>query len=167
MIFDLIKKYKILLIIVLMESLLFFVHPDLAKKAWTNSFHFLLNILGILPPVLILVDLLEAWLPSKTIANYLGKKSGIKGMFFAVLLGSFAAGPLFAAFPIASTFTKKGSRIANAVIFLGAWATIKVPMLLMESRFLGLRFSLLRLILTIPFIILIGVLIEKLSPREA
>ena len=88
-------------------------------------------------------------------------------MFLATFMGSFAAGPLFAAFPIASSFAVKGGRLANTVIFLGAWATIKVPMLLLESQFLGIRFSLLRLVITLPLIILMGLLMEKIMPKDS
>lgn len=87
-------------------------------------------------------------------------------MLIAAFFGSAAAGPLFTAFPIAASLSEKGGRTANTVIFLGSWATIKIPMLILESRFLGLKFSLLRLAVTFPFIILIGLLMEKLSAVE-
>jgi uncharacterized membrane protein YraQ (UPF0718 family) len=166
MIRKLIDQYKAILIILVFEIILLFIKPDVSINAWVNSFHFSLQVVGILPPVILLLGLLETWMPPNAIENHLGNKSGAKGMFLAVFLGSFAAGPLFAAFPVAASFVNKGGRIANTVIFLGAWATIKVPMLLIESRFLGMRFSLLRLIVTVPFIILVGVLMEKLVARK-
>jgi uncharacterized membrane protein YraQ (UPF0718 family) len=138
----------------------------LLEQTGINAFHFSISVLSIFPPVLLFLKLLEAWLPANTVEAYLGKKSGIKGMFLAILLGSLAAGPLFAAFPIASTFSKKGGRAANTVIFLGSWASIKVPMLLMESHFLGLRFSLLRLAVTVPFVILMGIVMERLFTHK-
>jgi uncharacterized membrane protein YraQ (UPF0718 family) len=122
--------------------------------------------MGILPPVLLLLALLEAWLPSGAIESNLGKGAGVKGMLIATLMGSMAAGPLFAAFPIAASLSRKGGSTANTVIFLGSWATIKIPMLMMESRFLGVKFSLLRLVITIPFILLMGALMEKWSPLD-
>jgi uncharacterized membrane protein YraQ (UPF0718 family) len=166
MIKDIFKKYKILIVIQLFETLLFFIQPDMAMLAWRKSFSFALNIAIILPPILLILGLLDVWLPSQAVELYLGKKSGVKGIFLATFMGSFAAGPMFAAFPIAASFSSKGGRVANTVIFLGAWATIKVPMLLMESQFLGMRFSLLRLVITFPLIILIGVFMEKLMSKE-
>lgn len=160
------KKYKILIIIFVFETFLLFKQPEISRQAWTTSLHFFMEVIGILPPVLLLVGRLESWLPSTAVESYLGGKSGYKGMLIAVLLGSAAAGPLFMAFPIAASLSKKGGRTANTVIFLGSWATIKIPMLIMESRFLGLKFSLLRLAITVPFIILIGILMEKLSALD-
>lgn len=121
------------------------------------------DILAILPPALVLLSIVDSWIPHSTVESHLGAKSGVRGWLTALLLGSFAAGPLFAAFPIAKSLFEKATRTANVVIFLGAWATIKLPMLLMESHFLGMRFSLLRLALTVPFIIAIGLIVEKLS----
>lgn len=167
MIKDFLKKYKILIAIQLFDTLLFFFHPEIAKLAWSKSASFSMNIAIVLPPILLLLGLLDTWLPSQAVETYLGKKSGVKGMFLATFMGSFAAGPLFAAFPIASSFAVKGGRLANTVIFLGAWATIKVPMLLLESQFLGIRFSLLRLVITLPLIILMGLLMEKIMPKDS
>lgn len=163
MIKNLSKKYKVLLIILGIELILSFIQPDLSRQAWTNSLHFSLGVIGVLPPVILLLGLLETWLPPSTIENYLGNRSGAKGMFLSVLLGSVAAGPLFTAFPVAASIGNRGGRVANIAIFLGAWATIKVPMLIMESHFLGMKFSLLRLAITLPFIILIGIVTENLS----
>jgi uncharacterized membrane protein YraQ (UPF0718 family) len=163
---NLAKKYSLLLVSQLIVVILFFAQPDISKQAWLNSFHFTLDVLGVLPPILLLMGLLDSWLPANAVESYLGEKSGVKGMLLAGLMGSVAAGPLFTAFPIAASFTNKGGRIANTVIFLGAWGTIKIPMLLMESRFLGLRFSLLRLAVTIPFIALMGLLVEVVLSRS-
>lgn len=161
-----IKKYKAVLAIELIVVALFFASPDLSIRAWGNSFRFSLSVIGILPPLLVLVGLIEAWVPPAAVELHLGKKSGARGLFLAILLGSVAAGPLFAAFPIASSFSRKGGRVAAAVAFLGAWGTIKIPMLMMESQFLGWKFSLLRLVITVPLIILIGVLVERFAPTK-
>ena len=59
-------------------------------------------------------------------------------------------------------------QISNVAIFLCSWAAIKIPMLMFETKFLGLKFSMLRLILTIPSAILIGLIMEKvLVPKNA
>ena len=69
---------------------------------------------------------------------------------------------LFAIFALA--LGNKGARLANVVIFLGTWAAIKLPMLIIESNFLGLRFALLRLAFTVPCVLAVGYLIERILP---
>ncbi|MGD0843778.1 MAG: hypothetical protein ABSA06_05330 [Geobacteraceae bacterium] len=56
--------------------------------------------------------------------------------------------------------------MANIAIFLGTWATIKIPMIMMESSFIGIRFALLRLALTIPGVLGVGFLMERIVPPD-
>jgi hypothetical protein len=55
----------------------------------------------------------------------------------AILIGSAAAGPLYGAFPVAAVFMKKGVKFSNILIFIGAWSTTKIPMILFEVSSLG------------------------------
>ncbi|MFW6139573.1 MAG: hypothetical protein ACOC7U_10445, partial [Spirochaetota bacterium] len=71
-------------------------------------------------------------------------------------------GPLYVAFPLAQSLLKKGASITNIVIFLSAWACIKIPQELVELQFLGIKFTALRLALTIIFVSLMGFSIEKI-----
>lgn len=126
-----------------------------------NATHFTLEVFKVFPAILVLMGLIDVWIPESFIENNLGKSSGMRGQVISLVLGSFASGPLFASFPIALSLLKKGGRVQNVVIFIGAWSTIKIPMILMESSFLSLRFSLLRFVITIPFLFLIGYVMEK------
>ena len=138
-----------------------------AISIWKTSQNYFFEMLGILPSILILLGLLDAWVPKKIIERLLGKDSGISGVGIAILTGTAAAGPLYIAFPVAASLLKKGARISNVAIFLCSWAAIKIPMLMFETKFLGFKFSMLRLILTIPSAILIGLIMEKvLAPKE-
>ena len=68
----------------------------------------------------------------------------MRGGLLAFVPGAAAAGPLYAAFPIAAVLIKKGAKLTNVFIFLGAWSTTKIPMLLFETANLGARYMLLR-----------------------
>ena len=57
--------------------------------------------------------------------RFLGEGSGIRGIVIAFLFGSLAAGPLYAAFPIAMMLVRKGSSFRNIMIFMGAWTSTK------------------------------------------
>ncbi len=78
-------------------------------------------------------------------------------MFLAFL----QAGPLYAAFPVAYLLKEKGCTSVNIFIYLSAFTMAKIPMLTFEIGFLGLKFSLLRLALSIPVFILIGFVMGK------
>jgi uncharacterized membrane protein YraQ (UPF0718 family) len=96
--------------------------------------------------------------------KYLGPGSGIRGPVLAFLLGSFAAGPLYGAFPFAAVLMKKGASLMNILIFIGAWSTTKIPMLLFEIAALGPRFALSRLVIDIVGIIIIAFAIKAWLP---
>lgn len=167
MIAEYLKKYRLFLFVLAVNLLLSLWHPALAEAAANKSLSFLAEVLLILPPVLVLMGLMDAWVPRQLVEAHLGRAAGLRGAGFAMLLGTAAAGPLYAAFPIALSLRNKGARLANVVIFLGTWATIKIPMLVMESTFVGLRFALLRLVCTVPCVLAAGYLMEAIMPAEA
>lgn len=162
-----IAPYRLFLVVVAATLLIAFWKPAVSTHVAVNSGAFLLEILCILPPVMILMGLLDVWVPRKLVEAHLGKDAGLLGAGVAILLGTAAAGPLYAAFPVAVSLQRKGARLANIVIFLGTWASIKIPMLMMESSFISLRFALLRLLFTIPCVILTGYLMERIVPQES
>ncbi|HJV21512.1 MAG TPA: permease [Holophagaceae bacterium] len=154
----------ILALILLVHGALWMPLPAVAGASARHWAVGLGEVLAIVPSVLVLLALFDVWVPKALIERNLGADSGTKGVLLALLLGTGAAGPIYAAFPIALSLREKGARTANLVIFLGAWATIKLPMLMMESAFLGTRFAMLRLALTVPGILAVGFLLERLDP---
>lgn len=107
-----------------------------------------------IPPIFILLGLLDVWIPKETMMKYMGDNSGVKGIILAFILGSCAAGPLYVSFPIAVTLFKKKASFFNVFIFIGSWLTTKVPMFLLETSGMVWRFSVLRLFLSV-----IGILV--------
>ncbi|KGO35561.1 MAG: permease [Desulfoprunum sp.] len=124
------------------------------------------TMLLVIPPIFVLLGLLDVWVPREQIMRFMGPGSGARGGLLAFLLGSFAAGPLYGAFPVAAVLMKKGASFNNILIFIGAWSTTKIPMLLFESSALGARFALARLAIDIIGIIVIAAAIEALVPAE-
>ncbi|SFH14698.1 hypothetical protein SAMN05660649_04043 [Desulfotomaculum arcticum] len=52
------------------------------------------------------------------------------------------------------------------LIFIGAWSTTKIPMLLFEASSMGWKFMLARFIINIPGIILIAYIIDKMITSQ-
>jgi len=132
------------------------VLPDLGKIALNNTLGSFKEMLSVLPPIFILLGLLDVWVDRATMIKYTGKGSGFKGVLIAFLLGSAAAGPLYAAFPFAAVMLKKGTSFPNVLIFIGAWSTTKIPMLAFEMASMGTVFTLVRLALSLVGIPLIA-----------
>lgn len=160
------KQYRLFLVLLAINLGLVLWQPALARHSVTNSLKFLTEVLLVLPPVMVAMGLLDAWVPRALVEAHLGPGTGLRGALFAILLGTAAAGPIYAAFPIALSLKNKGAQLGNLVIFLGTWASIKIPMIIMESSFMGLRFALLRLAFTVPCVLVGGYLMEKMMHGE-
>lgn len=124
------------------------------------------TMLLVIPPIFILLGLLDAWVPREKMIKYMGEGSGARGLLLAFLLGSFAAGPLYGAFPFAAVLMRKGASFSNILVFIGAWSTTKIPMLLFEISALGARFALSRLAADVVGIVVIAWAIKAALPRK-
>ncbi|WP_457550723.1 permease [Archaeoglobus sp.] len=157
---DIIKDLMFLGFISIVAIVLLLIFPDRQEKVITTSWDFFVEMISILPAVMLLMGLFTVFVSRETVVRYLGKNAGIKGTFLAIIMGALPTGPLYIAFPIASALLKKGARISNVIVFLTAWSCIKLPQELVELEFLGFRFMLVRLVLTVIFAILMGLFIE-------
>ncbi len=155
------KRYRVFLLLIFINIVIGLALPDIGLKSLSLTKQNFIEMISVIPPVFILLGLLDVWVDRATMMKYTGKGSGLKGVLIAFLLGSAAAGPLYAAFPIAGIMLKKGSSLFNVFIFIGAWSTTKIPMLTFEAASLGLTFTLTRLALSIIGILIIAVTAEK------
>lgn len=159
-------RYRFFLLLLLLNLLVLLVSPDTGKKIAALSFDNLLEMLSVIPPVFLLLGLMDVWIPKETMMKYMGKDAGIKGGIFAFVLGSFSAGPLYASFPVAAVFLKKGVSLTNVFLFVGAWSTTKIPMLLFEVTQLGGKFAAIRFFLNLAGIITLAVIMEKTTSSK-
>jgi uncharacterized membrane protein YraQ (UPF0718 family) len=159
------RRYAAVLAIAAAFIVFLFLLPSYRDKAVELISFQAETMLLVIPPIFILLGLLDVWVPREQMMHFMGPGSGARGAFLAFLLGSFAAGPLYGAFPVAAVLMKKGAGFSNIMIFIGAWSTTKVPMLLFEISALGVRFALSRLAIDIAGIIVIAMAIKALLPQ--
>lgn len=156
-----ISRYKVFLLLALANIIIGLIMPGIGLKSLDLTRANLLEMMSVIPPIFILLGLLDVWVDRSTMIRLTGNGSGLKGVLIAFLMGSAAAGPLYAAFPVAGMMLKKGSSLMNVFIFIGAWSTTKIPMLTFEAASLGLPFTLTRLALSIIGILAIALISQK------
>lgn len=139
-----------------------FIFPDRFPAAVSMSLKYLKEMVMIFPAILVIMGLADRWIPSTLVEKYLGEQSSFKGKILAVFLGTLPTGPMYIAFPIASELLNKKASLSNVIIFLGVWASLKIPQLGIEIQFIGLKFSVLRFIFTLISIIISGLFMEKI-----
>lgn len=163
---DILKRYRLFIITIFLTFIIMSINSGIGIKAVNISLFSFKEMAVVIPPVFILLGLLDIWVPRETMVRFMGEGSGLLGIILAIVLGSAAAGPLYGAFPVAAVFMKKGVRLSNIFIFIGAWSTTKIPMFLFEMSALGGKFAWTRLAVDIPGIILIGYLLHAVLSRS-
>lgn len=163
---NILKRYMLFFIVLFITLVIAIVDFNSGKSITKIALDSFSQMISVLPPIMLLLGLLEVWVPRETMLKYMGDNSGIMGIVLAIVFGSVAAGPLYAAFPITAVFIKKGVKFSNVMIFIGAWCTTKIPTLLFEVSALGYRYTFTRMFVNLPFIILLGYLIEWLLKEE-
>ncbi|MBU4350208.1 permease [bacterium] len=156
-----ISGYTLFLIV----SLIFGFNPG--KEIGYNFISFLVYMLKILPCAFILIGLFEVWVKKEIIEKHLGEESGIKGYIWAILLAGTIAGGLLVAFPIAYSMYNKGAKLSIVFTYIGAAAICRVPMAMFEASFMGVKFTAIRLLVSLPLVIVTSILLGNyLSKRN-
>jgi len=163
---NLIKRYKFFIVTIVIVGIITIFNKELGFKSLGIAGYSFKEMALIIPPVFILLGLLDIWVPKETMIRFMGEGSGIKGVILSIIIGSAAAGPLYGAFPVAAVFMKKGVKFTNILIFIGAWSTTKIPMLLFEISALGKTFALTRLLIDIPGIIIIAYILAAFISKD-
>lgn len=160
------KQNQILTLSLIGYIILFVSRRDLGWVALQRSGYYFKEMIEILPAVFVLTSLIQTWVPTEMISRNFGQGAGLKGTMISVGIGSLSAGPIYAAFPVCQMLLQKGASIRNIVIILGTWAVVKVPMLINEVKFMGVRYMIVRWILTILTILLMGYLMERVTDMK-
>ncbi|MGL4912403.1 MAG: permease [Romboutsia sp.] len=160
------NRYRNFLFGLFICIILYFFNSKLSYNIFNSTKLNIFQMLSILPPVMILLSLLDVWIPREYFMKYMGPNSGIIGIIFAFLIAFFAAGPMYAAFPFTAVLIKKGVKFSNIIIFLNAWCVTKFSTLLFEVGALGYKFTIARMIIDIPGVILMGYLVDYLVNRR-
>jgi len=135
------------------------------KAIGVNFFLFSKDMVMIVPCAFLLISLFEAWVKRETVEAHFGSRAGLRGYVNAILLGSTTIGGAYVGFPVAATLYAKGARLDVIFTYIGAAAICRIPMTLFEASFVGLRFSLIRLCVSIPLVIfssmILGAYLER------
>ena len=128
-----------------------------------------LSILPIMTVAFVAAGLIGQVLPRELMTRWLGHESGFRGVMIATLAGAMTPGGPFVQFPIVAALLHSGAGVAQMMAYLSAWSLFGVNRLLVwEVPMLGWRLALTRVVASLVFPPLIGLLTralwEKVSP---
>jgi uncharacterized membrane protein YraQ (UPF0718 family) len=147
-------KISLIIIYFLFIAISLIFHFESGEMIGKNFFSFALSMIKIVPVAFILIGLFEVWIKRETIEKHLGDNSSWRGYFWAILLSGTTVGGLYVAFPIAAVLHKKGAKLSVIFTYIGASAVCRIPMVIFEASFLGIKFTFIRLIISLSLIII-------------
>lgn len=156
-----------ILSVVFVVSLIFarFLNVEFGERMADKFYSFSSEMVLLVPCIFLLIGLLDVWIPQQWIQKHVGEESGFRGAVLVVLLAMFQGVPLYGAIATAHLLWKKGCSLRNVFMYLGAYSTLKVPMLLFEVSFLGWKFTLVRSAVALPVFILIAEIMAAYARR--
>ncbi|MBI1919592.1 MAG: permease [Geobacter sp.] len=157
------RQYRFLLLMLSLLLLTWLVSPQSGRGAAVATLKSISDMLALLPPVFLLIGLIDVWVPKETILKQLGDGAGIWGILTVLFLGTLSAGPLYAAFPLAVILLEKGARPANVYFFLGVWSSAKLPVIMYETGVMGTTFTVLHLGISLTLYYFFSLLTERLA----
>ena len=148
-----IVRLSIIILFFLFLILSVSVNYTSGKEIAKNFLSFSVSMLRVLPCAFILIGLFEVWVDRKIIEKHFGHKSGLRGYFWAIILAATTVGGLYVAFPVAHALHGKGAKLSVIFTYVGASAVCRIPMTVFEASFMGFTYSFIRLMVSIPLLI--------------
>jgi len=155
------KKYWLFIIFSILIGVGFILDLNIARGVFANFYSFFLTMLKFVPAVFLLIGLFEVWIDKDLIEKHLGKDSGFLAYFWVLILASTTVGGLYVAFPVASALYKKGASPRIIFSYIGTAAICRIPMTLFEASYVGLSFTAIRWLVSIPLVVISSILMEK------
>lgn len=154
------------MIVLLITIVITFINKEIGFKSFSIAFSSFKQMVSVVPPIMMMLGLMDVWVPRETMMRYMGDNSGLTGVFLAILIGSIAAGPMYAAFPFTTLLLRKGVKFSNIIIFMNAWCVTKISTLIFEFTTLGYEFTFARFLINLPGVIIMGYIVEALMPKN-
>lgn len=125
------------------------------------------HVLFCLVPAFFIAGAMVALLPKEEITKNLGSQaSKFKAYSFSVLAGLLLAVCSCTVLPLFAGIKKKGAGIGPAIAFLYTAPATNILAILFTGSVLGWDFALARIILSVSFAVVIGLIISKLFPEK-
>lgn len=110
---------------------------------------------------IMIAGLLQATVPTEVVASYLGEEAGVKGLVLGSAFGALTPGGPYVAFPLIGALWRLGAGVGALIAFISAWSLIAISRIPLELPFVGVQFVAVRILISLPFSVILGFLGEK------
>jgi len=159
-------KYIIFVLFGIFVAVSFIAKYKPGMQIAENFSTFGFDLIKMLPFIFILIGLFDVWIKKETVEKHLGEGGSLVGYLWVILLAGTTVGGLYMAFPVAAALRKKGARISIIFVYLSAASSARVTMSFFEASFVGVKFTFIRLLITVPLILLFAEALRKWDKKE-
>lgn len=150
------------LLVLVALGISFFKSKEKTSKVVKIAFKSLVNTAPYIIITIVIIGIMQGFIPNRLIAEYLGEKSGISGVLLASLIGAILYIPAFVSFPLVASLIEKGASVMIGAAFITSLTMIGFTSLPLEIKEFGAKFTALRNVLSFAAAILIAVFIGVL-----
>ncbi len=144
----------------------FVTGQDQGQAVWDNFAKFALTMLKLLPPAFLLIGLFDVWVSREMVEKNFGQAGGFMKYVWSILLAATTVGGTFVAFPVAHALHAKGARYSAVLAYVSSASLVMVPMTIIEASILGIRFSMVRLVVSVPLVIISSSIMGRYLERR-
>jgi len=123
-------------------------------------------LLALLPRVIVAISvagLLWVLLPRDKVSHFVGRDSGLRGLFIATMAGTITPGGPTSAYALLAMLGAAGADRGAMIAYIAAWATLGLQrMLVWDLPFMGGEFAVVRFLVCLPLPILAGLIARRL-----
>jgi len=139
--------------------------PELLLEAVAAGGELLISVFPILILAFLIAGQISELISEEMIYRWLGKGAGWKGPLIGTLAGALVPGGPFFFYPLIATLVVSGASSGTVISFILAktlWSIGRIPL---EIALVGAELTVIRLVLTLPFPVLIGMLVNTILPE--
>lgn len=118
----------------------------------------LLQIVPLLIFAFIVAGMIQVLIPRELLSRWVGESSGLRGILIGSIAGGLAPGGPYVSLPLAAGLVRSGAGIGTMVAFLTGWSLWAIGRLPMEIGILGWKLTLIRIVSTLIFPPLAGII---------
>lgn len=155
------RNYVLFMTFLIFSFVSWLINFEFGMNMWDNFLVFAIDMVLIIPPAFVLIGLFDVWAKRETIEKHFGSTNNPLRFLWSILLASTTVGGTFVAFPVANALYHKNAKLSSIFTYVTSASLFMIPMTIMEATMLGIQFTLIRLLASIPFIIIGSILLEK------
>ncbi|MBN2405404.1 MAG: permease [Coriobacteriia bacterium] len=160
------KPYRLVFAVAALYAVAAFSSPAQAYEAASVAVKTFAGVAPIVIAVFAALGLMQVFVDKQAMARHLGERAGLPALLLAAAAGTILVGPVFVIFPLLKSMRDHGTSLSIITTTLTAWA-VKLTMVPLEAGFLGWKFSIARMVLTLSAAVVMGPLMGRLMRNES